>query len=91
MRRPTLRLLVLHTAVGALVEPPVKVAAPQLVIVLPPSVKATVPVGAEPATVAVNVTLVPTVDGLSELCRMVVVGDGFDKPKAARWFAWSVA
>ena len=46
--------------------------APQPVIVLPPSVNATLPVGAVPVTVAVKVTLVPTTDGLAELasaCR----------------------
>ena len=45
--------------------------APQPVIVLPPSVKATLPVGAVPVTVAVKVTLVPTTDGLVELASEV--------------------
>ena len=40
----------------------------------PPSVNMTVPVGAVPVTVAVNVTLAPTVDGFSELAIVVVVG-----------------
>ena len=43
-------------------------------IVLPPSVKATLPVGALPVTVAVKVTLAPTSDGLAELARAVVLG-----------------
>ncbi len=70
---PALRLLVAHVAVGTLVVPPVKVAAPQRVVLS--AVKATVPIGALPLTVAVNVTLVPTVDAFGELNSVVVVGD----------------
>ena len=40
-------------------------------IALPPSVKATLPVGAVPVTVAVKVTLLPITDGLTELARVV--------------------
>ena len=40
----------------------------------PPSVKLTLPVGARPVTVAVNVTPEPGFDGLSELASVVVVG-----------------
>ena len=39
---------------------------------LPPSVKLTLPVGAFPVTVAVNVTIAPTVAGLAELATEVV-------------------
>ena len=35
--------------------------------------KPTLPVGDEPVTVAVKVTLAPTVDGLAELARPVVL------------------
>ncbi len=69
------RLLVVHAAVGAL-PPPESGTAEHLAIELPPSVKFTVPVGALPFTVAVKVTLWPTVDGLSELISVVVVGAG---------------
>src|SRR5438105_4818851 len=47
--------------------------AAQALIELPPSVKLTVPVGLEPVTVAVNVTLAPTTDGLAELASVVLV------------------
>jgi hypothetical protein len=67
-------LLVLHVAILELAAPAGSAIAPQPVIVVPPSVKATVPVGAVPATVAVNVTLAPTTDGLAELVSVVVVG-----------------
>ena len=40
----------------------------------PPSLKLTLPVGATPVVVAVNVTLAPAVDGLSELASTVVLG-----------------
>jgi hypothetical protein len=49
---------------GELVQPEIDV---------PPSLKFTVPVEALPVTVAVNVTLAPDVDGLSELASVVVV------------------
>ena len=48
--------------------------APQPATVLPASVKFTVPVGAVPVTLAVNVTLAPSVDGFAELVSVVVVG-----------------
>ena len=41
---------------------------------LPLAVKATVPVGAVPVTLAVKLTLWPCVDGLTELASAVVVG-----------------
>jgi hypothetical protein len=40
---------------------------------VPPSVKLTLPVGLVPVTVAVKVTLAPTVEGLAELASVVVV------------------
>ena len=50
---------------------------------LPLSVKPTVPVGALPVTVAVNVTLDPIADGLTELASVVVVGGGPEPPVQA--------
>ena len=47
--------------------------AAHLLIVLVPSVNATVPVGALPVTLAVKVTRAPTVDGLSELASVVTL------------------
>ncbi len=38
-----------------------------------PSVKLTLPIGAAPVTVAVNVTLVPALDGFRELATEVVL------------------
>src|SRR6266853_5959514 len=70
---PSVRPLVTHVAVREL-PTPVTADALQPPIELPPSVKFTVPVGLDPVTVAVNVTLAPTVDGLSELMSAVVVG-----------------
>ena len=52
---------------------PVRATAEQPLIELAPSLKLTVPVGDVPVTVAVNVTLAPTFDGLAELVREVVV------------------
>lgn len=46
---------------------PVSATGAQPAMVVPPSVKFTVPVGALPVTEAVKVTLVPTFDGLAEL------------------------
>ena len=62
-----LRLLVLQVATFALAEPAGNATALQPEIALPLSVNATVPVGAAPFTVAVNVTFEPTSDGLVEL------------------------
>jgi hypothetical protein len=69
-------LLVLHVVILELAAPAGSTIAPQPVIVVPPSVKRTVPVGALPATVAVNVTLAPTSDGFAELDSVVIVGAG---------------
>ena len=52
---------------------PVSATALQPLIELAPSLKLTLPVGAKPVTVAVNVTFAPNVDGLSELATPVVL------------------
>src|SRR5450631_1015495 len=70
---PALRLLVLHVAILELAAPAGSVSAPQPVMVVPSAVKATLPVGAVPATAAVNVTLAPTTDGLPELDSVVLL------------------
>ena len=70
---PALRLLVLHDAVLVLAAPPGNATALQP-RALPPSVNATLPVGAAPLTVAVKVTFAPTGDGVPELASVVVVG-----------------
>ena len=67
--------LVLHAAV-LLLPLPVSATALQPLIEVAPSLKLTLPVGLPPATVAVNVTLIPTVDGFFELANDVVVGAG---------------
>ena len=67
--------LVLHAAV-LLLPLPTSAMALQPLIELAPSLKLTLPVGLLPATVAVKVTLVPTVDGFFELASVVVVGAG---------------
>jgi hypothetical protein len=67
--------LVVQVAVR-LLPAPVTTAAAHPVIELAPSMKFTLPVGLLPLTVAVNVTDLPTVDGLSELPTVVVVVTG---------------
>ena len=52
---------------------PVRATAEQPAIDAAPSLKLTVPVGAVPVTVAVNITLAPDVDGFSELANIVDV------------------
>lgn len=52
---------------------PVSVAAEQPPMDVDPSLKLTDPVGALPLTVAVNVTLAPTVEGVSEVAMPVVL------------------
>src|SRR6187200_2700266 len=74
---PAISELVLHVAVLLFPEP-LNATAPQPAMVVPPSVKLTVPVGAAPATVAVNVTFDPAKAGLPEPVRVVVVGEGVD-------------
>ena len=68
---PELRLVVEHVAVLLFVAPAGSATAPQPAIALPPSVKATLPIGAVPVTVAVKVTLLAITDGLTELARVV--------------------
>jgi hypothetical protein len=63
---------VAQVAVRVLPEPP-SAAAEQPVIDVDPSLKFTVPVGDIPLTVAVKVTLVPTVDGVSDVATPVVL------------------
>ena len=77
MCTPAASELVLHVAV-LLLPVPLNATAPQPAMVVPPSVKLTVPVGAEPATVAVKVTFDPAETGLPELVSVVVVGEGAD-------------
>ncbi len=70
---PTLRLLVLQIAVLLLAAPAGNATALQPLIALPPSVNATLPVGAEPETVAVKVTAAPTSDGVPEVVTDVLL------------------
>ena len=63
----------MHVAPRVLPEP-ASATAPQPAIVVPSAAKLTLPVGALPLTEALNVTLVPTVAGLSELDSVVEVG-----------------
>src|SRR2546422_260641 len=70
---PPAKLLVLHAAVRVL-PIPVRATAAQPEIELTPSLKLTVPVGFVPVTVAVKVTLAPSVAGLAEVVSVVVVG-----------------
>src|SRR5436190_10194720 len=67
---PTLKPVVLQLAVLVL---PLPLRLPAGQMALPPSVKVTLPVGLVPATVAVKVTLLPSVAGLPELVSVVVV------------------
>src|SRR5271170_5132607 len=70
---PAVRLAVVQEALLLLALPLGRARAPQPLSVVPSALKATLPVGALPATVAVKVTLAPTVDGLAELPNSVVV------------------
>jgi hypothetical protein len=73
---PPVRALVAQVAVRVPPKPPPTATgcAEQPTIDTPPSLKSTVPVGDEPPViVAVNVTVWPTFDGLSELASVVVV------------------
>src|SRR5882757_1864710 len=69
---PTARLAVLQAAVFAFALPVGNATALQPLSVVPSAVKATPPVGALPVTVAVNVTLAPTSNGVPELTSVVV-------------------
>src|SRR5436190_4163496 len=72
---PWLKALLLHAAVRTL-PLPVSATPVQPLIALPPSVKATLPVGLVPVTMAVKVTELPTVDGFNELPSAVLEGGG---------------
>ena len=61
-----------HVAFRVLPEPD-RLLAEQPLIDVPPSRKSTVPLGAKPVTLAVNVTLAPSAEGLSELVSVVVL------------------
>ena len=67
---PVVRPVVVQVAVRVLPVPE-RVRAEQPLIELPPSRKSTVPVGADPVTLAVKVTLAPCEAGLSELASEV--------------------
>src|SRR5271167_2285367 len=67
------RLAVLQVALLLLALPVGRATVPQPLSVVPSALKATLPVGALPATVAVKVTLDPTDDGLAELATLVVL------------------
>ena len=69
---PALKELVVQAAVRVF-PAPVSATAEQPAIDVPPSLKFTLPAGAVPVTDAVNETLVPTVEGLSELASVVVL------------------
>jgi len=72
LRAPAGRPLVVHAAVS--VSPlPVSATAEQPLIETVPFLKVIVPVGATPLTVAVKVTLEPTIDGVNDVTRVVVV------------------
>src|SRR5687768_8614446 len=77
---PLARLAVEQAAVRAL-PLPARASALQPAIATPFARNATVPVGAVPVTVAVNVTVEPATDGSAELTSTVVVGTG-DAPGA---------
>ena len=63
----------LHLAIFELAVLVGKATALQPLSVVPSAVKATLPVGALPVTVAVKVTLAPTTDGLTELDNVVLL------------------
>src|SRR5215471_8017935 len=72
---PAVKELVLHVAFFVFAAPAGSATPPQPPMVVPPSVNATVPVGADPVTVAVKVTPTPTSEGFAELASVVVVLD----------------
>ena len=69
---PAVRPLVEQMAVRML-PLPVRMTLAQPAIEMPPSVKFTAPVGPTPLTLAVNVTLAPTIEGFALVARPVVV------------------
>src|SRR6266446_3557857 len=70
---PAARRVLLQVAVLVLALPVGSANARQPLSVAPSAVKATLPVGALPITVAVKRTLLRTSDGLAELARPVVL------------------
>ena len=70
---PAVNVAVAQVAVRELPLPARKATAEQPAMDVPPSLKLTVPVGAVPVTVAVKVTLLPAIDGLSELATLVAL------------------
>src|ERR1700694_6062669 len=70
---PAARRAVLQVVLLLLAVPAGSAIAPQPVSVTLSAVKATLPVGALPVTVAVKVTFTPTFEGLEELVSVVVV------------------
>jgi hypothetical protein len=70
---PAAKLLVLHVAFLEFTAPAGKATAPHPLIVVPPSVKLTLPVGALPLTVVVNVTLAPADEGFELLDSVVAL------------------
>ena len=76
---PTASAAVVQVAILAL-PAPASATAPQPPMAVAPSANWTLPDGAEPVTVAVNVTLAPTVAGLDELANAVVVDGTVPEP-----------
>src|ERR1700694_3725882 len=77
---PAARLAVLQVVLLLLAVPAGSAIAPQPVSVTLSAVKATLPVGALPVTVAAKVTLAPIRDGLAELPNVVVVATRLLEP-----------
>src|SRR5215472_8893253 len=76
---PAVSAAVAHCAVRVL-PLPARATAEQPLIELAPSLKLTLPVGLEPVTDAVKVTLVPTNPWLTELARVVALCGGAAPP-----------
>jgi hypothetical protein len=70
---PTARVLVVHLAVR-LLPVPARAIAEQPLIEVAASLKLTDPVGDVPETVAVKVTAVPAIEGVSEVVTAIVFG-----------------
>ena len=70
---PTASVVVAQVAVRELPLPAARLTTAQLAMEPAPSVKLTLPVGAAPVTVAVNMTLAPLAAGLVELTNVVIV------------------
>ena len=79
---PTVSAAVVQVALAALTACAVQ---PGMAPPLFAKPKPTVPVAALPVTVAVNVTLAPSVDGFAELASAVVVGAGPPPPLLTVW------